>query len=119
MTTWHEYVQQHGAVPEWPYPICYESEQEIDTDILVIGGGIAGCWAAISAARKGVRVTLLEKGATLRSGGGGTGCDHWHEPVTSPLSNVDPDERAQQLIDEDGGYQCGIVQEITCRERRI
>ena len=23
MTTWHEYVQQHGTVPPWPYPVRY------------------------------------------------------------------------------------------------
>jgi succinate dehydrogenase/fumarate reductase flavoprotein subunit len=109
-------VKKEGHAPEWPYPIRYEEEQEINTDILVLGGGIAGCWAAISAARKGVRVAIVEKGATIRSGGGGTGCDHWHEPVTSPISNVDPDERAQELIDEQGGYQPGIANEIQCRE---
>jgi len=109
-------MEKEGQVPEWPYPIRYDEEQEIDTDVLIIGGGIAGCWAAISAARKGLRVAMLEKGATERSGGGGSGCDHWHEAATNPLSKVDPDERAQELIDGDGGYQCGIANEITCRE---
>jgi thioredoxin reductase len=47
--------------PEWPYAIRYDQEQQIETDVLVIGGGIAGCWAAISAARKGVRVALVER----------------------------------------------------------
>jgi len=116
MTTWHEYMKKEGRAPEWPYVIRYEEEQEIETDVLILGGGIAGCWAAISAARKGVRVAIVEKAATVRSGGGGTGCDHWHEPVTSPISNVDPDERAQELIDEQGGYQPGIANEIQCRE---
>jgi succinate dehydrogenase/fumarate reductase flavoprotein subunit len=116
MSTWHEYVKKEGQAPEWPYVIRYEEEQEIETDVLILGGGIAGCWAAISAARNGVKVAMVEKGATIRSGGGGTGCDHWHEPVTSPLSNVDPDERAQELIDEQGGYQPGIANEIQCRE---
>jgi|TARA_B100001971_G_C17824665_1_gene350700 hypothetical protein len=41
---WHEYLHKEGHAPEWPYPILYEGEQEIDADIQVLGGGIAGCW---------------------------------------------------------------------------
>lgn len=48
----------------------------VDTDVLVIGGGIAGCMAAISARESGASVIMLEKGNTLRSGGAGTGIDH-------------------------------------------
>ena len=40
----------------------------IDTDVLVIGGGLAGCWAAISAKESADRVTLLEKAVVARSG---------------------------------------------------
>ncbi|MCX6012746.1 MAG: hypothetical protein NTV30_04930 [Chloroflexi bacterium] len=36
----------------WRYPILYGEEKEIHTDVLVLGGGIAGCWAAIAAAKK-------------------------------------------------------------------
>lgn len=36
-----------------------------DTDVLVIGGGVGGTMAAIAAARKGVRVTLVEGGGCL------------------------------------------------------
>ena len=110
-------MRKGNGVPEWPYPIRYEQEQEIDTDVLVIGGGISGCWAAISAARnKGVRVALVEKGATIRSGAGGPGGDHWENPMTSPLSKMDPEKRCQSIIDNEGGYACGIGREIQCRE---
>lgn len=34
-------------------------------DVAIIGGGVGGCAAAIEAARKGMRVTLFEKGVTL------------------------------------------------------
>ena len=54
MTAWHDYLKA-GQAPDWPYPVRYDQEQEIDTDVLVIGGGIAGCWAAISAARQGLK----------------------------------------------------------------
>ena len=36
----------------WPYPIEWEKEETIQADILVLGGGIAGCMAAIAAARR-------------------------------------------------------------------
>ena len=48
MTTWNEYVERSGVVPEWPYPIRYNKENEIIADVLIIGGGVAGCHAAIS-----------------------------------------------------------------------
>jgi hypothetical protein len=41
-SSWHELMENDGRVPEWPYPILYEQEQPIETDVLVIGGGIAG-----------------------------------------------------------------------------
>ena len=116
VTTFHEFIGKEGRAPEWPYPIRYDQEQEIETDVLVIGGGIAGCWAAISAARKGVRVALVEKSATVRSGAGGPGCDHWCDAPANPLSKVDPDEWAQKLTDGFGGYGNGIGREIQCRE---
>jgi len=42
--------------------------ERIQSDILVIGGGIAGCFAAIRAAESGMKVTLLDKGHLGRSG---------------------------------------------------
>ncbi|MCR4393098.1 MAG: FAD-dependent oxidoreductase [Dehalococcoidales bacterium] len=114
MANWHELVLQQGKTMPWPYPIRYDSEQEIETDVLVIGGGIAGCWAAISAARKGVRVALVEKGDTIRSGAGGPGCDHWCNAPANPLSNVDPDEWAEHMAEPP--YSNGIGIQIQCRE---
>ncbi len=49
----------------------------IKTDVLVIGGGIAGLMAGIHAARQGVGVLLAEKANTKRSGCGATGNDHF------------------------------------------
>ncbi|MBN1160735.1 MAG: FAD-dependent oxidoreductase [Dehalococcoidales bacterium] len=114
MSTWHSYFKEKGQAPDWPYPIRFEQEQEIDTDVLVIGGGIAGCWAAISAARQGLNVALVEKGDTVRSGAGGPGCDHWCNAPANPLSNVDPDEWAQHMADRP--YCNGIGIQIQCRE---
>jgi succinate dehydrogenase/fumarate reductase flavoprotein subunit len=117
MTSWHELIEQDGRTIEWPYPIRYEQEQTIDTDVLIVGGGIAGCRAAISAAqRKGLRVAIVEKAATIRSGAGGPGGNDWENPMTSPYSNMSPEERCQQILDGFGGYNCGIGRYIQCRE---
>ena len=79
---------------EWPYPIEYDMETEVSADVLVLGGGIAGCWAAITAARKGAKVAIVEKAATVRSGAGGAGCDHWGGAVGgNPLCPLKPEEK--------------------------
>jgi succinate dehydrogenase/fumarate reductase flavoprotein subunit len=43
-------------------------EKTIAADVLVIGGGIAGCFAAIKAREQGVEVVLVNKGYTGKSG---------------------------------------------------
>lgn len=48
----------------------------LDSDVLIIGGGLAGCMAAIKASESGVTVILVEKANTLASGCAGTGVDH-------------------------------------------
>jgi succinate dehydrogenase/fumarate reductase flavoprotein subunit len=48
----------------------------VETDVLIIGGGLAGCMAAIRASEHGVRVTIAEKSNTLSSGQAGSGIDH-------------------------------------------
>ena len=55
----------------WPYANEAGQEEVIESDVLVLGGGLAGCFAAIAAARSGLSVTLVEKGAAERSGSGG------------------------------------------------
>ncbi len=114
MSNWHDYLKEKGHAPDWPYPVLYDKEQEIEADVLVVGGGIAGCWAAISAARQGLRVALVEKGDTVRSGAGGPGCDHWCNAPANPLSNVDPDEWAEHMADRP--YCNGVGLQIQCRE---
>lgn len=44
------------------------SEMKIKTDVLVIGGGMAGLFAAIKAREEGVEVTLVDKNYVSRSG---------------------------------------------------
>ena len=111
---WNEYVK-HNGVPEWPYPIRYGEESAVETDVLVLGGGIAGCWAAISAARRGVSVAMVEKGATITSGGGGAGCDHWIN-TPHPDSPITAEEVVEWELEYSGGYTNGISRYIAARE---
>jgi succinate dehydrogenase/fumarate reductase flavoprotein subunit len=56
-----------------------DSETEVislETDVLIIGGGLAGCMAAIKASEYDVSVTIAEKANTLASGCAGSGIDH-------------------------------------------
>jgi succinate dehydrogenase/fumarate reductase flavoprotein subunit len=109
-----------NSAARWPYPVHYGLEKEISTDILIIGGGIAGCHAAITAARRGARVAVLDKVSMKTSGGGGSGVDHWHAACTNPCSRVSPDEMVQVVEKYDyglaGEYGMGITCYILCRE---
>ncbi len=100
----------------WPYPIEYGEESHFDTDVLVLGGGISGCFAAIAAARTGAHVILVEKGATVRSGAAGSGCDHWESAATNPCSKVTPEALTDAMIRAHGGFNNGISHYIECRE---
>jgi succinate dehydrogenase/fumarate reductase flavoprotein subunit len=116
MTTWSDYVSENGTVPEWPYPILYDKESEVPADVLIIGGGVAGCHAAISAAKSGAKVILAETGNAKRSGSGGAGVDHWHGALTNPCSKVTPLEYTEACIACAHGYTNGIARYIICSE---
>ena len=86
---------ENRGLPQWPYPVEYGEETRDQADVLVVGGGMAGCFAAIHAARRGARVIVAEKGATIRSGAAGGGIDHWMFCATNPASAMTPDEMLQ------------------------
>ena len=105
---------------EWPYTVQYGRETEVSADVLIIGGGIAGCHAAINAARRGARVAVVDKGPVIRSGSGGAGVDHWHAACTNPCSKVTPEEM-MEAVQAFGGYGTreygnGITCYILCKE---
>jgi succinate dehydrogenase/fumarate reductase flavoprotein subunit len=73
---------------------------ELDADVLVLGGGPAGTWAAISAAGEGARVVLVDKGFCGTSGAtapSGTGV--WY-------IDPSPDKREAAMTNREkmGGY---------------
>ncbi|MCA6121287.1 FAD-binding protein [Bradyrhizobium sp. WSM 1704] len=89
-------IQTHRAerLPAQPGSV------EFDADVLVLGGGPAGTWAAVSAAERGARVLLADKGFCGTSGAtaaAGTGV--WY---------IDPDpalrEAAMANREKMGGY---------------
>ena len=107
------------SVQEWPYEVKYGKENEADCDVLILGGGLAGCQAAINAAKKGAKVIVVDKGAVVRSGSGGAGIDHWHDTCTNPCCRIGPEEMmetgaAQGLMG--GPFASGHTAYITCNE---
>lgn len=57
----------------------------IETDMLILGSGAAGCGAAIGAAEHGCRTVLVDKGKLESSGCLGGGNDHF-----MAIMNTDP-----------------------------
>ncbi|WP_077967251.1 FAD-dependent oxidoreductase [Ensifer adhaerens] len=73
---------------------------EIACDVLVIGGGPAGCWAALEAASIGAKVVLVDKGYCGSSGAtASAGTQIWYVPP-------DPAEREVAMASREamGGY---------------
>ncbi len=114
----YEEIAANSAL-EWPYPVRYGEEKEVSADVLVLGGGIAGSHAAVSAAKKGAKVVVVEKGALIRSGSGGAGVDHWINACTNPCSKVTPEEMTEIIVGGGGfggGYAFGHTTYIECKE---
>ena len=60
-------------------------ELSITTDVLIVGGGMAGAWAATSAAQAGAKVVLVDKGYCGTSGvTAAAGPGHWWVPPDPP-----------------------------------
>ena len=77
---------------EWPYPVNYDAVNHIYVDIAVIGGSFAGCGAALSSSKKGMRVALIDKAPIRRAGNGGAGIDHWNGVFSNPNSPITPED---------------------------
>jgi succinate dehydrogenase/fumarate reductase flavoprotein subunit len=80
------------------------ADRVVETDVLVMGGGVGGCPAAAKAAEKGLNVTLVEKAKTERSGHAGAGIDTVmdfpRDGVTLPQYVKYWQERHQFLVGE-------------------
>jgi len=69
------------------------ADRVVETDVLVVGGGIAGCPAAAKAAEHGLNVTLAEKSKLDRSGSAAQGIDHYAGAFPRGMT-------PQELVDE-------------------
>lgn len=86
------------------------SDEHINADVLVLGGGLAGCFAAIKAAENGSKVVVFEKAEISRSGNGSTGLHRI--PLVHPDYNYSYQEFAKLnveaaagICDEDVSYE--------------
>jgi len=104
-----------SALLDWPYPVEYEVQEEVDADILVLGGGMAGAMAAITAAKNGLKVVLVDKGGTKYSGKGGSGIDHYHN-CPNPASTITAEQITEASIKTTNGYVNAIKHYIAARE---
>lgn len=109
----HPSLQVH----EWPWEVNYAKEHEIEVDVLVIGGGLAGCHAAINAQRQNASVAVIDKGAIAHSGSGGAGIDHWLGCNLNPASglNIRMLEKMQPT-NQGFEYGVGLARYIALRE---
>lgn len=69
-----DYVESYYLASAPLLPACVPLQGLVSADVCVLGGGIAGCSAALALAERGYRVVLLEErrlgwGASGRSGG--------------------------------------------------
>jgi len=72
------------------------TDHELETDVLVVGGGMAAAWAAIGAAREGAEVVLVDKGFVGTSGvTANAGPGHWWVPPDPALREAAIEKRLQ------------------------
>lgn len=91
-------LQKNNTIYKWPYEVDYDKINQVCIDVLVIGGGHAGCCAGIQAARRGSSVAVVDKAPIKRSGCGGAGQDHWNTIMDNPYSPMSPEENAEKSI---------------------
>ena len=83
------------------------ADKIVETEVMIMGGGIAGCYAAAKATEHDLNVTLVEKAKTDRSGSAAMGMDHY-EPVMSggitPVEFIKLWEERQHALNGDGRF---------------
>ena len=82
----------------WPFPVNYDAVHHVKTDVLIVGGGIVGASAAIQAARRGVKVAIIDKAAMKRSGCGGAGLDHYNHIQDNPKTPINSEEYMERGV---------------------
>ena len=84
-----ELASAHASSQPAPGPAVSDDLLSLEADVLVIGGGPAGTWSAWTAASRGARVVLVDKGYCGTSGATApSGVGVWYVPP-------DPEQRAE------------------------
>jgi len=83
--------------------------EKVETDVLILGGGIAGLTAAIHAAELGAKVVVADKCNTLHSGSGRAGNDDMAAYIPEIHGTLD------QYIENYGKGQAGATSRTTPR----
>ncbi len=88
----------------------------METDVLVLGAGAAGCLAAIGAREKGAKVLIVDKGSVISCGCTGAGQDHFGAQLnTGP--DWDTDEAATRYYSSPGwGVSKSLVEKSFTKE---
>lgn len=95
----------------------YDRSEYFETDVAVIGGGLAGAMAALRARENGVRVTVLDSAHPARSGSAGAGIDHllcYVPPVHGKMGYSPSDMKADLRRDPSiaQGFACGAFSDF-------
>ena len=78
--------------------------QIINADVLVIGGGLAGCMAAIKASEHNLNVVIVEKAGFMRSGAAGAGIDDLWSYVPKEMTLT-----VEQMVKENTARGAGLA----------
>ncbi|MCW3060573.1 MAG: dependent oxidoreductase [Capsulimonas sp.] len=94
---------------------------ELTADVLVIGGGPAGAWAAWSAASRGARVVLVDKGYLGSSGAAASGgMTIWHsEPDADSRERAKENRRKVDGLLSDLGWMDRVLEQTYQNVQRI
>jgi len=85
--------------------------RSIETDVLILGSGAAGCGAAIGAREHGFRVALVDKGKLESSGCVGGGNDHFKAILHSGAGN----DTEEAFVNSFKGPTSGLTPEMLSR----
>ncbi len=96
-----DYVRMYLARVQKISPLePFQSEEEIDKSVLVVGGGVTGLTSALEAARAGYDVRLVEKSGQL---GGWLAKNHQSIPTRPPYHDLE-ETGVEALISEVEGH---------------
>lgn len=84
----------------------------LESDVLVVGGGMAGTRAAIAAAESGVKVLMVMK--TDIGKGGATG-PYWYGGMSLPNGDTDPDDNPEELLKDINAHAYGMNDPVLSR----